>query len=178
MTDQLRLYRTHDAKITRCVGFTFPKQKVHQCVVMVTVTWERMGFKYTIEDSECVSDIIATELRTASSVAPSPGRSQDLRFLMPLSREDLRSFCDGANGSPAQISSGSSILVRHGMDYFKSPADLKEYSQLLEITHIALALPTIKLHPVAVGDTRFFKYRGIPYGPLTHKEAQSCLYKS
>ena len=56
VTDQLRLYRTHDAKITRCVGFTFPKQKVHQCVVMVTVTWERMGFKYIltpIDISQC-----------------------------------------------------------------------------------------------------------------------------
>ena len=62
------------------------------------------------------------------------------------------------------------------MDYFKSPADLKEYSQLLEMTYIPRALPTIKLHLVMVGDNRFFKYRGIPIDPLTRPEAQSCLY--
>ena len=76
VTDQLRLYCTHDAKITRCVGFTFPKQKVHQCVVMVTVTWERMGFKYTltpIEDSECHSHRIAHCLICSTLPWPEPG---------------------------------------------------------------------------------------------------------
>ena len=51
------------------------------------------------------------------------------------------------------------------MDYFKSPADLKEYSQLLEITHIALALPTIKLHPVTVGDTQIQGHSLWPLDP-------------
>ena len=180
VTDQLRLYRTHDANITHCVGFAFPKQQVHQCVVMVSVTWERMGFKCTltpIEKSECVSDIIATKLRTATEAAPSPGLSQDLRFLVPLSPEDLRLFCDGANGSPVQLPSRASVLVRHGMDYFKSPADIKEQNQLhIVASCIPRALPTIKVQPVQVGDSIFFKYRGIPYGPLIHTEARSCLY--
>jgi hypothetical protein len=129
VTDQLRLYRTHDASSTHCVGFAFPKQQVHQCVIMVSVMWERMGFYYAltpIEKSEFVRGIIATELRTATEAAP-------LRFLVPLSRGDLLLFCDGANGSPVQLPSRASILVRHGMDYFKSPAYLQECYQLHEV---------------------------------------------
>ena len=120
-------------------------------MVIVSVTWERLCFRYTltpIEKIESVSDIVATELRTASSVAPSPGQSQDLRFLVPLSQEDLSLFGDGANGSPVQLPSRASILVRHGMDYFKSPAILEEVLQLLLVAVIPQALPTIKLQHV------------------------------
>ena len=151
VTDQLRLYRTYDASITRCVGFAFPKKDKKQCVVIVSVTWERLCFRYTltpIEKIESVSDLIATELRTASPVAPSPGQSQDLRFLVPLSQEDLSLFGDGANGSPVQLPSRASILVRHGMDYFKSPAIPEEVLQLLLVAVIPQALPTIKLQHV------------------------------
>ena len=67
--------------------------------------------------------------------------------------------------------------IRHGMDYFKSPADIKEQNQLhIVASCIPRALPTIKVQPVQVGDSIFLKYRGIPYGPLTHTEARSCLY--
>ena len=179
VTDQLRLYRTYDASITRCVGFAFPKKDFKQCVVIVSVTWEKLCFRYTltpIKDIELVESTIKHELCTATASAPSPGLNQELRFLVPLSQEDLGLIGDGANGSPVQLPSRASILVRHGMDYFKSPADLKESFQLLEMTYIPRALPTIKLHLVMVGVNRFFKYRGIPIDPLTRPEAQSCLY--
>ena len=92
---------------------------------------------------------------------------------MPLSQEDLGLFGDGDN---VQVPSRASILVRHGVDYFKAPADPKECRKLLQILHIPRALPVTKLHPVMVGDNQFFKYRGIPIDPLTRPEAQSCLY--
>ena len=38
VTDQLRLYRTYDASITRCVGFAFPKKDFKQCVVIVYIS--------------------------------------------------------------------------------------------------------------------------------------------
>lgn len=180
VTDQLRLYRTHDTSITHCVGFAFPKQHVHECVIMVSVAWEQMGFTYAltpIEKSERVRGIIATEVRTATEAAPSPGLSQDLRFLVPLSQGDLLLFCDRAKGSPVQLPSRASILVRHGMDYFKAPAYLQECHQLFAVAwNSPPALPTIKLHPVEVGSRLFFKYRGMPYGPLTRTEARSCPY--
>ena len=178
VTDQLRLYRTYDASITRCVGFAFPKKDLKQCVVIVSVTWEKLCFRYTltpIEKIESVRSTIERELCAATESAPSPSLNQELRFLVPLSQEDLGLFGDGANGSPVQLPSIASILVRHGMDYFKSPAD--ESHKLLEmILHIPRALPTIKLHLVMVGDNGFFKYRGIPNDSLTRPEAQSCLY--
>ena len=139
--DQLRLYRTYDASITRCVGFA-----LKQCVVIVSVTWEKLCFRYTltpIEKIESVTSTIECELCAATESAPSPNLNQELRFLVPLSQKDLGLFGDGANGSPVQLPSRASILVRHGMDYFKSPADLKESHKLLEMTHIPRALPTI-----------------------------------
>ena len=181
VVDQLRLYRMHDSSITCCVGFAFPKIGVPQCVVKVSVTWENMGFNYTvtpITDSKRVSGIITTELHDATRLAPSTCLKQDLlQFLVPLSQVDLDLFRDGANGSPVQLPSKESILVRHGMDYFKSPAKLYDFSHLQYVAStIPPALPTIKLHIVEVGNAVFFKYRGIPYGPLTTKEARSCLY--
>ena len=179
VTDQLRLYRTYDASITCCVGFAFPKKDLKQCVVIVSVTWEKLCFRYTltpIEKIESVRSTIERELCAATESAPSPSLNQELRFLVPLSQKDISLFGDGANGSPVQLPSSASILVRHGMDYFKAPADPNEYYQLLEMLHIPRALPTIKLHLVMVEDKRFFKYRGIPNDPLTHPEAQSCLY--
>ena len=175
VTDQLRLYRTYDASITRCVGFAFPKKDLKQCVVIVSVTWEKLCFRYTltpIKKIESVRSTIERELCAVTESAPSPSLNQELRFLVPLSQKDLGLFGDGANGSPVQLPSIASILVRHGMDYFKSPAD----ESLEMILHIPRALPTIKLHLVWVGDNGFFKYRGIPNDPLTLPEAQSCLY--
>jgi hypothetical protein len=181
VTDQLRLYRTYDASITRCVGFAFPKKDVKQCVVIVSVTWEKLCFRYTltpIKEIESVRGTIERELCAATKSAPSPSLNQELRFLVPLSQEDLGLFGDGANGSPVQLPSRASILVRHGMDYFKSPAMLEEAHklQLVILAVIPRALPTIKLQLVEVEDRYYYKYRGIPNDPLTHPEAQSCLY--
>ena len=133
VTDQLRLYRTYDASITRCVGFAFPKKDVKQCVVIVSVTWEKLCFRYTltpIKEIESVRGTIERELCAATKSAPSPSLNQELRFLVPLSQEDLGLFGDGANGSPVQLPSRASILVRHGMDYFKSPASWKRQINL------------------------------------------------
>ena len=181
VTDQLRLYRTYDASITRCVGFAFPKKDVKQCVVIVSVTWEKLCFRYTltpIKEIESVRGTIERELCAATKSAPSPSLNQELRFLVPLSHEELGVFGDGANGSPVQLRSRASILVRHGMDYFKSPAMLEEDNKLkrLILKVIPRALPTIKLQLVEVEDMDYYKYRGIPNDPLTHPEAQSCLY--
>ena len=180
VTDQLRLYRTYDARITRCVGFAFPKKDVKQCVVLVSVTWEKLCFIYTlkpIKEIDSVTDTIECELRAATKSAPSTS-NQELRFLVPLSQEDLGLFGDGANGSPVQLPSRASILVRHGMDYFKSPALLEEADKLksLILSVSPRALPTIKLQFVEVGHMDYYKYRGIPNDPLTHPEAKSCLY--
>ena len=181
VTDQLSLYRTYDASITRCVGFAFPKKDVKQCVVIVSVTWEKLCFRYTltpIKEIESVRGTIERELCAATKSAPSPSLNQELRFLVPLSHEELGLFGDGANGSPVQLRSRASILVRHGMDYFKSPAMLEEDNKLkrLILKVIPRALPTIKLQLVEVEDMDYYKYRGIPNDPLTHPEAQSCLY--
>ena len=183
VTDQLRLYRTYDANITRCVGFAFPKKDLKQCVVIVAVTWEKLCFRYTltpIDEIETVRGTIEYELRAATKSAPSLSHSlhQELKFLVPLSQEDLRLFGDGAKGSPVQLPSRASILVRHGMDYFKSPAMLGEVLQLalLQYNSILQALPIIKLQRLWVEDTIYYKYRGIPNDPLTRSEAQSCLY--
>ena len=118
VTDQLCLYRTYDASITRCVGFAFPKKDLKQCVVIVSVTWEKLCFRYTltpIEKIESVRSTIERELCAATESAPSPSLNQELRFLVPLSQKDLGLFGDGANGSPVQLPSRASILVRHGM---------------------------------------------------------------
>ena len=184
VTDQLRLYRTYDASITRCVGFAFPKKDLKQCVVIVSVTWEKLCFRYTltpIEKIESVRSTIERELCAATESAPSPSLNQELRFLVPLSQKDLGLFGDGANGSPVQLPSRASILVRHGMDYFKVPADREESHQLLSnllenLLEIPRAVPTIKLQRVMVEDRYYYKYRGIPNDPLTRPEAQSCLY--
>ena len=180
VTDQLRLYRTYDASITQCVGFALPKLHMQQCVIRVSVTWEHMGFAYTltpITNSECVRDILATAVRTATEAAPSPGLSQELRFLVPLSQGDLSAFGDGATGSPVQLPSSAAILVRHGMDYFKAPAHYVEVLQLLTMAVDSTPTPgTIRLHHMRVGRSGFFKYTGVPYGPLTRTEAQGCLY--
>ena len=181
VADQLRLYRTYDASITRCVGFAFPKKDLKQCVVIVAVTWEKLCFRYTltpIEEIETVRGTIEYELRAATKSAPSPSLNQELRFLVPLSQEDLRLFGDGATGSPVQLPSRASTLVRHGMDYFKSPAMLGEAWQLEVLQHdlIPRALPIIKLQRMWVEDAIYYKYRGIPNDPLTRSEAQSCLY--
>ena len=177
VTDQLRLYRTYDASITRCVGFAFPRKDVMQCVVLVSVTWEKLRFRYTLKPIkfESVRGTIEQELRAATESAPSTSK-QELRFLVPLSQEDLGLF--GANGSPVQLPSRASILVRHGMDYFKSPALLEEADKLksLILSVIPRGLPTIILQKVKVGGTDYYKYRGIPKDPLTRPEAQSCLY--
>ena len=85
VTDQLRLYRTYDASITRCVGFAFPKKDFKQCVVIVSVTWEKLCFRYTltpIEKIESVRSTIERELCAATESAPSPGLNQELRFLV------------------------------------------------------------------------------------------------
>ena len=183
VTDQLRLYRTYDANITSCVGFVFPKKNLEQCVVTVAVTWEKLCFRYTltpIDEIETVRGTIEYELRAATKSAPSLSHSlnQELQFLVPLSQEDLRLFGDGAKGSTVQLPSRASILVRHGMDYFKSPAMLGEVHQLdlLQYNSILQALPIIKLQRLWVEDTIYYKYRGIPNDPLTRSEAQSCLY--
>ena len=179
VTDQLRLYRTYDASITRCVGFAFPKKDVKQCVVIVSVTWEKLRFSYTltpIEEIDSVRGTIERELCAATKSAPSPSLNQELRFLVPLSQEDLGLFGGGANGSPVQLPSRASILVRHGMDYFKSPTMLEDKLQLVILSVIPRALPTIKLQAVKVEDMVYYKYRGIPNDPLTYQEAQSCLY--
>ena len=177
VTDQLRLYRTYDARCTRCVGFAFPRKDVMQCVVLVSVTWEKLRFRYTLKpiQFESVRGTIEQELRAATESAPSTSK-QELRFLVPLSQEDLGLF--GANGSPVQLPSRASILVRHGMDYFKSPALLEEADKLksLILSVIPRGLPTIILQKVEVGGTDYYKYRGIPKDPLTCPEAQSCLY--
>ena len=174
VTDQLRLYRTYDASITRCVGFAFPRKDVMQCVVLVSVTWEKLRFRYTLKpiQFESVRGTIEQELRAATESAPSTSK-QELRFLVPLSQEDLGLFGDGANGSPVQLPSRASILVRHGMDYFKSPALLEE---VLILSVIPRGLPTIILQKVKVGGTDYYKYRGIPKDPLTLPEAEFCLY--
>ena len=179
VTDQLRLYRTYNASITRCVGFAFPKKDVKQCVVLVSVTWEKLRFRYTLTPIkiDSVRGTIEHELRAATESAPSTS-NQELRFLVPLSQEDLGLFGGGANGSPVQLPSRASILVRHGMDYFKSPALLEEADKLksLILSVSPRALPTIKLQFVEVGHMDYYKYRGIPNDPLTHPEAKSCLY--
>ena len=180
VTDQLRLYRTYDASITRCVGFAFPKKDVKQCVVFVSVTWEKLRFRYTLTPIkiDSVTDTIERELCAATKSAPSTSLNQELRFLVPLSQEDLGLFGDGANGSPVQLQSRASILVRHGMDYFKSPALLEEAHKLKLVILVVIprALPTIILQLVEVGEMDYYKYRGIPKDPLTYPEAHSCLY--
>ena len=109
-----------------------------------------MGFYYaltSIEKSECVRGIIATELRNVTEAAPSPGLSQDLRFLVPLCQGDLLWFCDRAMAALSKLPSRASILVRDGMDYFKSPASLQESYQLQQLLlHLPPALPTINLY--------------------------------
>ena len=126
-----------------------------------------------------VRGTIERELRAATMSAPSR-LNQELRFLVPLSQEDLRFFGDRTEGSPVQLPSRASILVRHGMDYFKSPAMQEEVLQLEFLqfdSSILQALPIIKLQRVTVVGTHYYyKYRGIPNDPLTRPEAKSCLY--
>jgi hypothetical protein len=178
--DQLRLYRTYNTRITQCVGFAFPKLHMQQCVIKVSVKWEHMVFSYTltpITNSECVMDCVATQLRTVTAEAPSSGLNQELRFLVPLSQEDLSMFGDGATGSPVQLPSRAATLVRHGIDYFKAPAHYVEVMQLLTMAGNSTPPPaTIRLQQLWVGRHKFFTYTGVPYGPLTCTEAHNCLY--
>ena len=54
--DQLRLYRTFSENTAECSGFVFPKLTVLQCVVKVTVTWEKTIFSYSLT---CIEEPLA-----------------------------------------------------------------------------------------------------------------------
>ena len=86
--DQLRLYRTFSENTAECSGFVFPKLTVLQCVVKVTVTWEKTIFSYSltcIEEPLAVRKAVVEELQKAKTIAPSPNLPQHTEYLVQLS---------------------------------------------------------------------------------------------
>ena len=176
--DQLRLYRMYNAAITGCVGFVFPKPGKCQCVIRVSVMWKELCFCYILTPVQisAVKGVIATEISNAMASAPSPDLHMISGFLIPLSESELRHFF-GGDESPVKLPSRGSILVRCGIEYFKSPVWQGELNAL---NHFSFGSPqlscAITLHPIMVGLTPFYQYRGMPHDPLTLSEAQVCLH--
>ena len=172
--DQLRLYRTFSENTAECSGFVFPKLTVLQCVVKVTVTWEKNVFSYSltcIEEPQEVRKAVVEELQKAKTRAPSPNLPQRTEYLVQLSEEDLHMF----GGSTAvQVASKRSILVKCDRHYFKMPAYNSEATTLGRVS--TQQIPhSIRIEPSFISESLLWKYEGLPHDPLTPVEALSCL---
>ena len=185
-TDLLWLRRMFDISINMMTGFAFPKLPAaggsptnKACVVMVTVVWEGLLFKYSLRRLHDMNEVFSCLGATCQKF-----RRLDLgnecRLCVPvrLSQEDLALFGAGA----VQKSSPHSILVEANGYFYKCPlwrddvASLRYVALQLSINTGKKEVPIICPVQYNVSSTQVsFRYARVLFDPMNIGEVVRCL---
>ena len=198
LIDQLRLLRHYSLTISKCSGFVFPKCSIYDSqnrvvkdnkmyVTEISVEWKDFRFcvHYApLEVLEVGDHVLATMREMYSRCVTGTDFANPLKFLIPLSAHDMQGLCvcagqDTCQGNQmVQLKSRASILVycRQCLYLYKYVPSLAQENTLLFLT--GRRRSSFILTPeewFKYCNLTFFKFKKLPYLPLTINQAQRCL---
>ena len=171
-TDQVRLHRLFTHKEIICTAFALPKLHNKQCAVRIDVKWSQFGFEYGVyyiqDPNQVRSSIVGAVHKACQNRPPTLTPVGEFMGVINLSPSECGAF--GA----VQIPSQGAIILRSETHIFKRPMFVSEvYPYFL----LAMATPNsvIKISTAMLYGKPFYKYKTMPYDPLSCTEARLCL---
>ena len=172
----LRLLRHTDKNFSVFTSFVFPKKECPQCVIKVTVKWQKLRFRYALQRlqdiQQAVGEVQAVLRHQRSAVPTLPKEIKPQ--LMLLSQDELNGLSSDA---PVQLPSQRNIVVADAKYIYKVLCEV-ESERNLALLYVQRGLAGQPKHfvlPCPFQQDTLFKYEKVHNSPLEVKDASKVL---